>query len=109
MRSCLILLALAAGLALAGPVAAHEWYGGLERNDGGGSCCNDEDCRPVAMCQMEGGAEGLMIEGTCRPIEWDKVLAIPSPDGQAHACYTSSFGLNGMGLQFLCIILGGSA
>ena len=31
--------------------------------------------------------EGLLIEGVCRPIPWDKVLNVASPDGGAHACW----------------------
>lgn len=65
---------------------AHDWYGGL-RDSGGRSCCNDRDCHPVGLCAMPDRREGLLIEGRCRPIPWDKVLAIPAPDGQAHACW----------------------
>ena len=33
--------------------------------------------------------EGLLIEGICRPIPWDKVLNVASPDGGVHACWQS--------------------
>jgi hypothetical protein len=65
---------------------AHSWYFGL-RDTAGRSCCNDQDCRPVGLCVLPDHKEGLLIEGTCRPIPWDKVLDIASPDGNAHACW----------------------
>ena len=44
-----------------------------------------------------------MIEGVCRPIPWDKVLDLPSPDGGAHACWQSF----GQPSAIRCVILPG--
>ena len=83
IRTSLILsLLLAAGA----PAWAHGWYTGL-RNRSGISCCADKDCRPVELCVLPDRKEGLLIEGVCRPIPWDKVLNVASPDGGAHACW----------------------
>ena len=47
--------------------------------------------------------EGLLIEDTCRPIPWDKVLGVSSPDGGAHACWGHIAGRPNV----LCVILPG--
>ena len=83
IRSTLILAAL---LATAAPAQAHGWYTGL-RNKNGISCCDDKDCRPVRLCVLPNRKEGVLIENVCRPIPWDKVLKVASPDGGAHACW----------------------
>ena len=83
IRTSLILSLL---LAAAAPAWAHGWYTGL-RNRSGISCCEDKDCRPVELCVLPDRKEGLLIEGVCRPIPWDKVLNVASPDGGAHACW----------------------
>jgi hypothetical protein len=82
IRAGLVLLLLAAAV----PAWAHGWYTGL-RNRNGISCCGDKDCHPVELCVLPERKEGLLIEGACRPIPWDKVLNIASPDGGAHACW----------------------
>ena len=99
----MIRLGFALLLASAVPTAeAHDWYTGLH-NGLGQSCCNDKDCRPVGLCVLPDRKEGLMIEGTCRPIPWDKVLGIVSPDGGAHACWYDIGGRP----KVLCVILPG--
>ena len=85
IRASLILFIL---LAATVPAGAHGWYTGL-RNRSGISCCADKDCRPVELCVLPDRKEGLLIEGVCRPIPWDKVLNVASPDGGAHACWQS--------------------
>ena len=75
IRAGLILFVL---LAAAAPARAHGWYTGL-RNRSGISCCEDKDCRPVRLCVLPDRKEGLLIEGVCRPIPWDKVLNVASP------------------------------
>ena len=80
IRAGLILFVLLAAPASA---RAHDWYTGL-RNRSGLSCCENKDCRPVGLCVLPDRKEGLLIEGVCRPIPWDKVLNIASPDGGAH-------------------------
>ena len=47
------------------------------------------DCHPVRLCVLPDRKEGLLIEGICRSIPWDKVLNVASPDGGAHACWQS--------------------
>ena len=81
-RIGLVLLLLSA----ATPAWAHGWYTGL-RNRNGISCCEAKDCHPVELCVMPDRREGLLIEGVCRSIPWDKVLNVVSPDGGAHACW----------------------
>ena len=96
---CLLLLTLAP----APPARAHDWYTGL-RDTAGRSCCSDRDCRPVGLCVLPDGKEGLLIGSACRPIPWDKVLGVASPDGGAHACWYG----RGRRLTVLCVILPGA-
>jgi hypothetical protein len=73
-------------LASAAPAGAHDWYSDL-RDSKGALCCNARDCHPVGQCVRPDRTEGLVIGGECRPIPWDKVLGVASPDGGAHACW----------------------
>jgi len=86
LRTC-ALVALAC-LAPAG-AEGHGWYSGLKDRNGV-SCCGGQDCRPTTMCRLPDGREGIMVLDTCRPIPWDKVLDIASPDGGAHVCAVPS-------------------
>jgi hypothetical protein len=81
-RAALVLLLLVAAL----PARAHSWYSDLH-NRNGISCCENQDCSPVELCVLPDRREGLLIDSVCRPIPWDKVLDLPSPDGGAHACW----------------------
>src|SRR4051794_29229044 len=65
-----------------------------------------EDCRPTSMCRLRDGREGIVVFDACRPIPWDKVLDVASPDGGAHVCGVPS--RNGGGALVLCVVLGGS-
>lgn len=89
---------------LVGSVAdAHDWYSGLTSN-AGQSCCNERDCRQVPYRLSHAGArEEIHANGRWWPIEWDKVLPIASPDGEAHACWDNPRGKP----RFRCIILPG--
>jgi hypothetical protein len=89
-------------LASAAPARAHDWYTGLS-DAAGRSCCSDRDCRPVGLCALPDRREGLLIEGACRPVPWDKVLGVASPDGGAHACWNRRDGRPNV----LCVILPG--
>jgi hypothetical protein len=93
-----------AGLAPTG-TEGHDWYSGL-KDRYGVSCCDGEDCQPTAMCRLPDGREGLVVFDVCRPIPWDRVLGLASPDGRAHVCAVPS--RNGGGLLVLCVILAGS-
>ena len=102
---CTCTLAALACLAPAG-AEGHDWYSDL--NDKYGvSCCGGEDCKPTAMCHLADGREGIVVLDACRPIPWDKVLGVPSPDGRAHVCAVPS--RNGGGALVLCVILAGGA
>jgi hypothetical protein len=96
MRSLVLLVILA------GPASAHDFYSDL-KNRGGVDCCGGKDCKPVPTCITAQGAEGLLLQGQCMPIDWRLVLPMTSPDGQAHACASSSNG------TIRCIILPGNA
>jgi hypothetical protein len=96
-RPGLVLLLLLLAAAAPAPARAHGWYTGL-RDGTGRSCCDDRDCRPVGLCVLPDGKQGLLIAqpdgkqglliaGACVPIPWDKVLGVASPDGGAHACW----------------------
>lgn len=86
----------------------HDWYTDLRNNDGT-ACCNDRDCRPVDVCRLSDGREGIDVLGACRPIPWDLVLPVPSPDGQHHACWWVVNGPYGPEPRFRCVILAGGA
>lgn len=87
--------------------AAHDWYEDL-LNRHGNRCCSGHDCRPVDLCLRPNRVQGLLIHGVCVAIPWDKVLPIPSPDGQAHVC-TFMPPMNYAVLPYIrCVILPGS-
>lgn len=88
--------------------SAHDWYSDL-RNARGGSCCNGKDCREVAECITPKKREGLELKpGVCSPIDYSRVLPMPSPDGKSHACTGPSISEPG-GVAARCIVLGASA
>ena len=101
-------VALAVGLLLrlhATPAAAHGWYDGLT-SPSGLECCDDRDCRPVPYrLNATSGREEIRANGRWWPIEYDKVLNLPTPDGEAHACWRNPRGRP----EFRCIILPGMA
>ena len=69
-------------------------------------CCNTGDCRPVAYrLNAETGREEIEANGRWWPVEHDKMLAMPTPDGGAHACWSNPIGRP----LFRCIILPGMA
>ena len=74
---------------------AHDWYTGL-RSPTGIECCGERDSRPAGIS-----------DEAWRPVEYDKVLPFPSPDGGAHACWGDPWG--GKKPAFRCIILPGTA
>ena len=101
------ILAVAMLLLSQGIATAHDWYGEL-KTPNGGSCCGNRDCKPVDFCVTDKGTEGLVLApGTCSPIDWSKVLRLPSPDGQAHACTAISRAPPGVAAR--CIVLPGEA
>ncbi len=98
---------LALGLTIAAvlPAVAHDWYTGLV-SPNGTKCCDERDCHPVPYrLNAKTGREEIEANGRWWPIEHDKVLALATPDGGAHACWESPRGKP----RFRCIILPGMA
>jgi len=88
---------------------AHDWYEGL-RHPGGMACCDSGDCRPVDFCVCAGQRECLLVDGSCVPVPWDRVLPLPAPDGRAHACWPNDSDVPGSTRPVLiCVILPGTA
>jgi hypothetical protein len=86
---------------------AHDWYTGL-RSPTGVECCGGRDCRPVPFrLNPDTRQEEIEANEAWRPVEHDKVLPFPSPDGGAHACWDDPWG--GKRPVFRCIILPGTA
>jgi hypothetical protein len=87
------------------PARSHDWYQGL-RSPGGIECCNERDCRPVPYrLNAQSGREEIEANGRWWPVEYDKVVTLPTPDGEAHACWRNPRGRP----EFRCIILPGMA
>ena len=87
------------------PARAHDWYQGLH-SPSGIECCDVRDCRPVPYRLNAGsGHEEIEANGRWWPVEQDKVLALSTPDGEAHACWRNPRGRP----EFRCIILPGMA
>jgi hypothetical protein len=98
-------LAIGLTLAAAAPAGAHDWHRGLV-SPSGLECCDERDCRPVPYrLNAEAGREEIEANGRWWPVEHDKVLALPTPDGGAHACWRNPRGKP----EFRCIILPGLA
>ena len=71
---------------------AHDWYTGL-RSPTGIECCGERDCRPVPYrLNPDTRQEEIEANEAWRPVEYDKVLPFPSPDGGAHACWGDPWG-----------------
>jgi hypothetical protein len=98
-------LASSACIALALPViaCAHadkttgQDYRGFERNDGQGSCCDWQDCRPAYAPVMEEDGEKISDRANNKfAFDPNKVVKRPSDDGNWHIC--------GDGTRIKCII-----
>ena len=99
-----VMLVAAAAPSLA---RAHDWYTEL-RSPSGVECCGGRDCRPVPYrLNPDTGQEEIEAIEAWRPVERDKVLPFPSPDGGAHACWDDPWG--GRKPAFRCIVLPGMA
>ena len=84
---------------------AHDWYDGLT-SPTGLVCCSERDCRSVPYrLNAASGLEEIRANGRWWPVEYDKVLSLPTPDGEAHACWRNPRGRP----EFRCIILPGLA
>jgi hypothetical protein len=85
---------------------AHDIYTGLKDRDGV-SCCDYRDCRPVDTCILLNKHEGMVLDGDCVPIPWDKVLDTPAPDGGTHACWYNISRDGNLKRVIRCVLRGG--
>jgi hypothetical protein len=67
------------------PGSAHDFYSSWMRNDGKGSCCNNQDCAPAAA-ERRGAHWYVKHHGMWMEVPDNVVLRKSTPDGQAHAC-----------------------
>ena len=79
-----------------------EFYSKLNRNDGGGTCCNLMDCRPT-QSRMVGDHYEVKVDGEWTPIPNDRINNVVAPDGGAHVCAPRQEGAN-KGVVF-CVVL----
>src|SRR3712207_6617225 len=91
-----------------GSAQAHSIYTGL-KDRAGVSCCDNRDCRPVATCVLSDKHEGMVLDGDCVSIPWDKVLDTPAPDGGTHACWNNVLQDGKLKHLSRCVLLGGAA
>ena len=91
------------------PAAAHGWLTGLI-SPVGESCCDGSDCPPVDHRYDAATRElQVLIEGTWIAVDPATLVAMPTPDGGAHACYGRSWLRNQMTPVVRCVILPGEA
>ena len=79
-----------------------DFYAKLKRNDGGGPCCNDSDCRPTRSRRANGHYE-VKVDGQWIPVPADKINSVIAPDAGTHVCAPEQIGHH-KGLLF-CVIL----
>ena len=104
-RTAILLVALCAGISTA---SGHDWFSDL-LSPTGVQCCTDRDCRPAGhrynpqSRRLEIGIEGLWLG-----VDPSTIVATPSPDGRAYACYEYRW-LDGKKMPPLvrCVILPG--
>ena len=64
-----------------------DFYAKLKRNDGGGPCCNDSDCRPTRSRRVNGHYE-VKVDGQSA----DKINSVIAPDAGTHVCAPEQIG-----------------
>lgn len=65
----------------------HVEYQKWQRPGGGGSCCNNEDCRPVRAYMDDDGSWRVWLDGVWRYVPLSAVLPTDlAGDGRNHAC-----------------------
>lgn len=107
MRS--ILAIVAALSAPAGPAAAHDWYEGLT-SPAGERCCNGRDCVPVGHRYASGsGRLEVEIDGRWVAVDPGALVAVPSPDGEAHACFWRHWMARTLTPMIRCVVLPGES
>lgn len=71
------------------PAWPHEPYGSWRIPTTGGSCYNNEDCRPTRARMDDDGRWEAWDGWRWLPVPPLAVLSIPSPDGRSHLCESS--------------------
>lgn len=91
------------------PAGAHGWLSGLT-SPAGERCCDDRDCPAVEhRYRRDAGQLEVLIDGKWIAVDPATLVAIPTPDGRAHACYGRSWTNNVMTPVVRCVILPGEA
>lgn len=93
MRRYLTVLAVALTLAFVfraeaqdGHAQYHDTYK-LWKTPSGGSCCNNQDCRPTqARYEPTLGVWRVLVDGVWCPVPASTRRPYASPDGRAHVC-----------------------
>jgi hypothetical protein len=67
---------------LATPAQAHDWYSD-KHGPGGVSCCGGDDCSPLDIERVLETRDEFIVDGKWH---FNKDEAMPSIDGQYHAC-----------------------
>jgi hypothetical protein len=108
----LLALLLAVGPALADDMHMHArapadapWYP-LAKSPLGGSCCGNKDCRISAYCATDTVGDGIVVDGVCLPIPYDRLVPAPAgivlgPD-EVHVCAQR----RAKGLVVICVLGG---
>jgi hypothetical protein len=68
-----------------------DFYTKLRRNDGGGTCCNQMDCRPT-QSRMIGDHYEVKVDAEWIPVPYDKIINVVAPDRGAHVCAPAQIG-----------------
>src|SRR5262249_55468564 len=79
-----------------------DFYAKLKRNDGGGPCCNNSDCRPTQSRKANGSYE-VTVDGAWISVPEDTINRAIAPDGGTHVCAPQQVGHH-KGLLW-CVIL----
>jgi hypothetical protein len=85
-RGLAILFVVVLAIGAAVQALAHGAYGGWINPASGGSCCDDRDCQPARSYLGDDGFHYVWLTGQWRRVPPDRVLKIPSPDGNSHVC-----------------------
>ena len=85
----------------ASPSSAHDWYQGL-KSPREIECCGDYDCHPVEYrIDERTGRQEVRLAGARWTVENRMVVRLSTPDGGAHACWSSPGG----SVELRCVIL----
>lgn len=79
-------------LLLIAPAQAHDIYEDWKSPETGESCCNNKDCHKVKH-RFVGRTLEVFVQGVWVPVNRSVLLAQPSQDGSAHACFVIRWNL----------------